>query len=497
VPSKKNYFFRFAGYCAIAVLGNFIASRLFNIPSQTELVVFTGILLFVPILLYPVLGAHILFLLLPFIPLVRKLYYLMFERPDKDPLLMLGDLIIVVILIGLFFDFREKKERSVIVTRHIAAVLIYFIYLGIRVVVANELSLPAAIARYKFYGPAVLLFFIGVMFAGRLKHLKGIWVTTVVAGTLAALYGLKQLYFGFSRAEELWYASVNFSSLFINNVARPFSFFQSPAAFADYMQIALIGILVLGGMAKGRLALLMPVPWILYMYGMLITSVRSSWIGFFVFVFFWFLFLRIRSMGRRLAVSIAVMILFVLINSFAEQGAMMGSAIGFAASKMPATENLDNLVTERVTAVEDPFAEHSFQSRLAFWGFIITSSANPIQAILGRGTGAMSADSLYFTYLAEFGYPGVLFIVTLILSFIINGLKVVDKSTNRDVVLIAKGIVVFNITFAILGISGTHIHAFPGDAYFWFWNGVMIKFAAFDLPFNPMKSAPDETAAYF
>jgi hypothetical protein len=27
---------------------------------------------------------------------------------------------------------------------------------------------------------------------------------------------------------------------------------------------------------------------------------------------------------------------------------------------------------------------------------------------------------------------------------------------------------------AIIGITGSHIHAFPGDSYFWFWNGVLI-----------------------
>jgi hypothetical protein len=40
-----------------------------------------------------------------------------------------------------------------------------------------------------------------------------------------------------------------------------------------------------------------------------------------------------------------------------------------------------------------------------------------------------------------------------------------------------------NIMFAIMNTTGSHIHAFPGDVYFWFWNGVLLKYSV--MPDDP------------
>jgi hypothetical protein len=130
----------------------------------------------------------------------------------------------------------------------------------------------------------------------------------------------------------------------------------------------------------------------------------------------------------------------------------------------------------------DPFGEHSFLSRLQLWGNLINYARDPTLAFLGRGLGCLKADSLYFTYLAEFGYPGMLFIVAIFFIFILIGLRTIDSSENPDIVALAKGITVLNIVFAIVSITGTHIHYFPGDIYFWFWNGALVQLSVFNKP---------------
>ena len=135
------------------------------------------------------------------------------------------------------------------------------------------------------------------------------------------------------------------------------------------------------------------------------------------------------------------------------------------------------LVNSRTSALTDPLREHSMVSRVALWQYIFQSSFTPEMAFLGRGIGIIKADSLYFTYLANFGYPGLVFIVWLTGYFISRGFKLLDRVRDNSVFVLAAGITVMNITFAVVNITGTHIHSFPGDAYFWFWNGVLIALA--------------------
>jgi hypothetical protein len=134
----------------------------------------------------------------------------------------------------------------------------------------------------------------------------------------------------------------------------------------------------------------------------------------------------------------------------------------------------DLLVTQRVSALSNPFEEHSLLSRIALWRYIIALSVDPLMALLGRGVGVLNADSLYFTYLAEFGYPGIIFIIFLIVYFCYKATVLLNQSKDTRVISLARGIAVMNIVFAVINITGTHIHSFPGDVYFWFWNGVLI-----------------------
>jgi hypothetical protein len=139
---------------------------------------------------------------------------------------------------------------------------------------------------------------------------------------------------------------------------------------------------------------------------------------------------------------------------------------------------MDLLITERSSAITNPFEEYSLLSRVNLWWYIFDLSSDPIMAIFGRGVGVLNADSLYITYLAEFGYPGVIFIVWFVVLTIRRGFMLVDSDVSREQIALAKGIVLMNVVFAVINITGTHIHSFPGDIFFWFWNGVLIRLTA-------------------
>ena len=465
-----------------AVVGHLIAYKLVHVPRQLEVVAIFSLLLFYPILRKPVTGLYAVFIVSPFIPFIRRCYYLIYERPTIDPLIMVDDLLLVFILSGLFFEFRERRGFYQETSVYIKTVFFYFTYLLLRTIFLNYLPLTEALTKFKYYGPPALFFFIGIVYADKLSHLKRFWYITIVIGIIASLYGINQLYNGYSKAELIWFSSIEFSTLFIKGMARPFSIFQAPVALADYLQFAIIGLLMSFGWTQKKLHpfLIFTIP--VFCYAALITSVRSSWIGIIATVLIWFILFRIKGNGGRF-VALGLLILVYIGYQYAAEsfdaGFKIGSSLPIVPQSSQSQEYFELLVSDRATALYDPLGEHSFVARLQLWKNIIAYAKDPALAFLGRGLGCLKADSLYFTYLAEFGYPGIIFIIALFIAFILKGLHTIDTSKNPDIVTLAKGITIINIVFGIVSITGTHIHYFPGDIYFWFWNGVLVQLSVF------------------
>jgi hypothetical protein len=57
-------------------------------------------------------------------------------------------------------------------------------------------------------------------------------------------------------------------------------------------------------------------------------------------------------------------------------------------------------------------------------------------------------------------------------------MRLIDSKQNEKEAVIVKGVVCMDLALAIMNITGTHIHSYPGDAYFWFFNGIVISIAA-------------------
>jgi hypothetical protein len=466
-------------FAGIALFGGIAAYKMIHIPKQAELVVLVSILMLYPIFRFPIIGLYTAFFIAPFIPFVRRLYYLVHGRPGIDPLIMVTDILVVVVFVGLFFELREHlREREHESGPFLTMVTVYLAYMVVRTFVYNSLPYSDSAARLKYYAPSVLLFFIGFVITQKFSHFKTLWSATLVIGIAASLYGLKQLYIGYSRAEKIWFSSIDFSTLFIKGVARPFSFFQAPAAFADFLVLGIIAALMMAswGKAKGKLLAIGAVP--LLFYGVLITSVRSSWIGALSVFFFWFVFVKVNNFGTRIviiAAAVGVFFTYQLMDDMVTTGVGIKGVTGLVSGASTNQSYMELLVTTRTSAITNPFEEHSLLSRIALWSFIFDSSLDLERGLLGRGLGSLNADSLYMTYLAEFGYPGMLFIIFLVLAFIVRGLKSLETLSDPRVIILTKGIVVMNMALALMNITGSHIHSFPGDMYFWFFNGVLMN----------------------
>lgn len=467
-------------YAAIVLAGHFLASIMFNIPRQAEMLALVGIVLFYPILRNPLIGIYTFFIVSPLSTHFRRLYYLVHDRPGTDPLIIVGEVIMGFTFIGLFFTLRDYKvhEQARYYVRLVAG---YFLYMVLRVFLFSHSPVSFTLPRFKFYGPAVLLFFLGILCAERVRDLKRLWIITIVLSSTASLYALKQLYLGYSQAEQIWYQSIDFTTLMIKDIVRPFSFFQAPVVFADYLQVGIIGIVILWLWDKTLPRVVLLLLGGLLFYGILITSVRSSWIGAFATLIFLFTFANVRGNRRRIGVIVGLLLAYIayeLITGTLGIQAGLDSAVTNISTGLARQQYLDLLIADRTGAVVNPFEEHSMVSRIYTWKMILVTSKDVLIGLVGRGMGQFKADSLYFTYLAEFGYTGLVFLLVVIFGFLWNGLKVIDRCPEPEIQALAKGITVLNLVLILVSITGTHIHTFPGDAYFWFWNGVIVNFPA-------------------
>jgi len=473
VTDKKRFSAILTG---VILSGITLAWYTVHIPSRLEFLGILSIIAFYPVFTAPRWGLYIIFSVSPFIGFIRRLFYLAYERPHIDPLIVMTDIILFFILFSLIFSLRTTAFKNV--QKYVYLIAGYIAYLLLRVVLLNTGSIAESLGHFKFYGIAVLFFYIGIIYAKQIDLLKRLWIITAVTSCIVAVYGFSQLFFGYSRAEQLWFSSTYFSTLFIKGVARPFSTFQSPAAFADYSIIGTLALLLLGAWYKkpGKFFIYIPLP--IFAVSILTTSVRSNWIGLAILYFLWLILLKIRTHTKRLGFIILLITLFISVEymtDFLGKNQELQLDLHSLSKLTKNIEHFDLLITNRLSALTNPFKEHSFRSRVSLWRSLFAMTSNIELALFGRGLGTLKADSLYVTYLAEFGFPGLIFIAGIFILFIGKGLRLIDLTKTSTEFNLIRGITALNIVLAIMSITGTHIHSFPGDAFFWFWNGVLIQ----------------------
>jgi hypothetical protein len=133
------------------------------------------------------------------------------------------------------------------------------------------------------------------------------------------------------------------------------------------------------------------------------------------------------------------------------------------------------LIKDRVNAVKNPLEEHSMQSRLVIWGWILQDIWKIPDGILGRGLGTVDAHSYYLSILADTGIPGfVLFLIILIPVFR-AGIRLHDRCEDPDRKLLIRLLLTILFLFSAGNLTGTHINNSPGNIYFWFACAILMR----------------------
>jgi len=153
---------------------------------------------------------------------------------NYDPLLLVAPLFVMILLFipNKDFQFKQTKISKFVIALMIVMVLQIFnpIQGGIKIGLAGAI----------FTIIPLCWFWIGNKY-GDLELLKNLLNKIIIPLAIAAaLLGFYQIFYGFTVFEQNWIDLINFNSLHVGSVMRPFSFFTSPQEYIYFLLIGLV-----------------------------------------------------------------------------------------------------------------------------------------------------------------------------------------------------------------------------------------------------------------
>lgn len=453
-------------------MGIFFAYRLVHIPSRIETTIFWIIFFIVPTLKYPKIGLYYLFCLPLFIPMFRRMYYLISTRPTLDYLMLISDGVMggLILALILLWVLNKEKNRDLFAT----LVLLYTGLLFVKIFVGNNGGITQGLYGFKFNGLYVSFFFGGSYILTTFKETKAIYKYSAILLLITALYGLKQILFGFSGFEQKWLDSIQFTTLRIEGVVRPFSVYASPASMSDGMTILfLMGVYWIYSGAKSY-KLLGTILCLAAIGPLMIATVRTNWLAVGAGLLFYLFFLRIKK--RWVKISLMALMLTGIVIYSGKGGGETGGTKSISVKEIGLSKKslTDIMIKNRTAALANPLQEYSVQKRMATWlSIFYDSKSHPF----GKGQGSTGyAHSYYFQVLGEIGYPGVcLFLVLLFVGFY-RAFTVIAKCPDPNIQELTRLLTTIIFMLSILNLTGTHLHTPPGDIFFWFSMGCISRF---------------------
>jgi hypothetical protein len=459
----------------IALLGFGFVYRLMHIPSRAETAVFCIAFFLIPTLKYPKIGVYYLFCLPLFVPLFRRMYYLVSERPALDYLMLISDGVMGGLIMALLLLWILNKERSTDLFSIL--IVLYTFLLFIKVFVGTQSGIQESLYGFKFNGLYVFFFFAGSYVLRNYRETRALFGFASWLLFITALYGVNQILFGFTAFEQKWLDSITFTTLRIEGVVRPFSTYVSPAAMSDGMTILFVlGIYWM--LAKGRH--LKPFGLMLTLSSiapLMIATVRTNWLACVAGIFFYTVHLRLKRAWVQwtvIGLMAAGIVGLTAKGNGGTSGSMAQNAAISARLNKPSSNLTETMITNRTAALANPLQEYSVQKRMETWvGIIYTSRIFP----LGKGQGTTGyAHSYYFLVLGEIGYPGLICFLAIVIVGFYRGMKVIANSKDKDTVELMRVMMTIVFMISVLNLTGTHLHTPPGDIFFWFTMGCISRF---------------------
>jgi hypothetical protein len=183
----------------------------------------------------PRAGIVLAFAVLPFVMLVRRLLITDAGWVSRDPLVLVGAAIAVILVTRIFIVERHRVPRD-LPSLLVSGVLVLAVAGAFN---PDGGGLLVGLAGVLFLGVPLLWYFIGRAVADRrLAH--RLILLTIGLGVLISLYGLAQSEIGLPAWDSDWVALDGYYALFVGGVTRPFGTFPSASEYLLYLGTALV-----------------------------------------------------------------------------------------------------------------------------------------------------------------------------------------------------------------------------------------------------------------
>ncbi|MBF0432059.1 MAG: hypothetical protein HQK83_12315 [Fibrobacteria bacterium] len=462
IPSSIKLFL---STIALAITGMVFSWRLTEIPSRIEITIIVSALIIIPSLKFPKIAIYYIFFISLFVPVLRRMYYLIDTRPKLDFLMLLSDGAMASLFISIIMFWIINKQQNK--DRLSFFILIYIFFLFMKIFVLNTGSTIDGFYGFKFYGLFTLFYFAANTLIEDKKAFFTLFRYSSFLLLFVALYSFKQVFFGYFNFENIWADSVQFTTLFIEGRLRTFSTLASPAALSDAMNILFIlgcfNFIKPTATSKIFGMILMAATAVPLLY----ASVRTNWICAILSIWIFYIFIKRLSFKITL-INLAVipLALFFLLN----YGEFNSSNQSNTTRPTKGQDITEVMITNRTRALTNPFDEYSFQKRLDTWIYIIYEIYYTYP--LGKGLGVSGyAHSFYIQVLGDTGYIGALLFLIILITIIVRGIIIVRHEQDQEKKNLAAMCTTIVIIVSILNITGTHLNSHPSDIFFWFCAG--------------------------
>ncbi len=408
-----------------------------------------------------------LFILTPFIGLLRRIMYIFSPYVRIDLINILSDIFVLTFFIIIIL-VKRREIFKVIKESYIGRFFtLLFILMILQMFNPSQGSILVGLGGAKFWIIPMLWFYFALMFDKEYK-VRSIFRIILVIGVICSIYGIKQGLFGFANFEWKWvYAKMEiekFSSIAIHSFVRPISTFASPQEYGNYI---LLAFLIASGffLKKLRLSLYF-LAMIIIFYAAITEGIRGIIIMlFFGLVFQVFVYIK----DKKLALLIGFF--FFLFYS------LLISSISVTSFYHVLPVNISRVYYHVIKGIFDPFSSESTVWE-RFGEFIYLPrliSRYPFGTGLGTttlaawkfGSKIIGFEIPFFSFIATTSLiGGIMYLVIIILS--LKNCYVNYKETSNELYVI-----IFSLILTYFVVGGLNLYS--TTPIYWFLIGLSLR----------------------
>lgn len=235
--SRRSAVWPFIMLVGAAILGRQVASGGPMIRVVIALLV-TGMLV-IPALQRPRSAVIGLFVLLPFLGVIRHFFLASTGVARLDPLLLVTSAVAITVIVALALN-RELDFSGT----PLSMVVFLLLMVGLIQVFNPGSSILVGLTGIMINLIPISFFFIARSISDPQMTHRVVRIVMTIGG-LAAAYGLFQVFFGFRGFEKTFLSRQSYTANKVGDTLRPFSFFNNSAEYAAYAHLAFVAVLAM------------------------------------------------------------------------------------------------------------------------------------------------------------------------------------------------------------------------------------------------------------